>query len=790
MRRIDPPLQRSPHPTLPPIRSKFRGLGLAFALLALGPAAAGARTVRAGVGGDYPTLQAAINGPTYGAGDTIVVLPGTHTINSMLQPRGSGVAGSPIVVRGLGSPRPIVSGAALSNHKALWDIEQNNAWWVFENLVVRDMRGAQTNARGFFLVGCSDIVIQNCEVTNCWNGFMTGTGATRVTIQFCDIHDNGGLEGPAHNIYLSSGSDHVVQHNWIHDAHYGLCFKDRTRNLKLLYNWIENADSGGYEISLAGQGSLDRGEALVLGNVVIKSPTSAQKTHFVRFEDGRVGSLVLVNNTLMAQSSNIVVYSMATRTELRNNIFLGGKTLFSRDTSSRVLVGSNNWASSSLPIPAELSSTITGTSPGFVAAAGGDLRPADGSPCLDAGLNASPLPVWQYAATASRQARTLAGAGIDIGAFEAGLGVPPVEDPEPPTEDSDPPVADTEPPAAPASLSATAASSSRIDLLWSAPPDDDVASYAIQRATSAAGPFTNLATTTKTSYANTGLLAASTHFYRVSAVDGAGNTSEPSEVATATTASAPDPRTVTLTVTVGSVVFGDAEALGEQDELELVVSSAGSGTKHQTDLRTSLAFESAPSTFEVPFAASAPAKTKLTFYIWRWSRSRWQSLGSRTLGAEPVSGQFVFAEDAARYVSKTGEVRLRVLASAKTSFTFALDQLAVVPGQAPNANADAATKPAGGGIDIPAFRIEIATATHRGLVRFAVRGSARPDVLLFDVRGRRITRLAPSTIEGSWQRYVWNGRDDSGRPAARGLYFARVELVDGVAVRRFVWLRE
>ncbi len=413
-----------------PIRSRFfrmrvdgatRRAGLwasCFIVAALAtPHAVQAALVRVGPGRTYPTIDAAINGHTYGPGDSIVLDAGTFAPTAMLKPLGSGAVGRPIVVRGAGIGATIVSGAQLTNSKALWDVEQGNAWWVFENFTVSGMRGAQTNARGFFLVGCADVVVQECEVTDCWNGFMSASGATRVTVQFCNVHHNGGLQGPAHDFYMSGGSDFVIQHNWIHDSQYGTCYKDRTHNLRLQYNRIENGAIEGYEVSLAGDGSGDQGETLLLGNVIIKSATSAQQTHFVRFEDGRAGTLRMAYNTLVGQPTrNVLVSSIAARNILDNNVLAGGATVFSGTGS---LEGRNNWLGNGRVVPG-LVNSLQGSSPKFQNPTAGDYRLASGSPCIDAADPAAgPSPNSQWSPPLGADPRGVVGRGPDVGAFES-----------------------------------------------------------------------------------------------------------------------------------------------------------------------------------------------------------------------------------------------------------------------------------------------------------------------------------------------------------------------------------
>ncbi|MDX1628405.1 MAG: S8 family serine peptidase [Fulvivirga sp.] len=89
---------------------------------------------------------------------------------------------------------------------------------------------------------------------------------------------------------------------------------------------------------------------------------------------------------------------------------------------------------------------------------------------------------------------------------------------------------DTTPPSQVTGLSATAVSTSQIDLTWDAATDDTgVSYYNIYRDGSV------VATSTTTSYSDTGLSAGTTYSYQVSAVDAAGNEGTLSDTASATT---------------------------------------------------------------------------------------------------------------------------------------------------------------------------------------------------------------------------------------------------------------
>ncbi len=100
--------------------------------------------------------------------------------------------------------------------------------------------------------------------------------------------------------------------------------------------------------------------------------------------------------------------------------------------------------------------------------------------------------------------------------------------------------ADTTPPSTPASLSATAASSSQMNLSWTASTDNvGVTGYRVERCQGAScTTFAQIATPATTTYSDTGLSASTNYSYRVRATDAAGNLSGYSNTASATTSAA------------------------------------------------------------------------------------------------------------------------------------------------------------------------------------------------------------------------------------------------------------
>jgi regulation of enolase protein 1 (concanavalin A-like superfamily)/chitodextrinase len=118
---------------------------------------------------------------------------------------------------------------------------------------------------------------------------------------------------------------------------------------------------------------------------------------------------------------------------------------------------------------------------------------------------------------------------------------------------------DTQAPTAPAGLTASVASSTQINLSWTASTDNvGVTGYRIERCQgSGCTTFTQTGTSATTSYSATGLSASTSYSFRVRALDAAGNQSASSPVATASTTATPDTQAPTApTSLTASAVSG------------------------------------------------------------------------------------------------------------------------------------------------------------------------------------------------------------------------------------------
>jgi hypothetical protein len=60
---------------------------------------------------------------------------------------------------------------------------------------------------------------------------------------------------------------------------------------------------------------------------------------------------------------------------------------------------------------------------------------------------------------------------------------------------------------------------------------------------------------------------------------------------------------------------------------------------------------------------------------------------------------------------------------------------------------------------------------------------------VWNLLGQRVRTLVDGTLPAGRHAYVWEGRDEGGRPVASGVYFYRLETPEGAFGRRMVLLR-
>ena len=112
-----------------------------------------------------------------------------------------------------------------------------------------------------------------------------------------------------------------------------------------------------------------------------------------------------------------------------------------------------------------------------------------------------------------------------------------------------------------AGLSVTAARSTQLNLSWTANTEPDLNHYNVYRGTTAGFPVTlgttiPVATPTTSPYSNTGLSPSTTYYYKVSAVDNAGNIGPLSTERSGTTTTDTTPPSVAITSPANNSTVG------------------------------------------------------------------------------------------------------------------------------------------------------------------------------------------------------------------------------------------
>jgi chitodextrinase len=175
--------------------------------------------------------------------------------------------------------------------------------------------------------------------------------------------------------------------------------------------------------------------------------------------------------------------------------------------------------------------------------------------------------------------------------------------------------ADTQPPTAPGDLGATAASSSQINLAWTASTDNvGVTGYRIERCQGAG--CTNFAQVaaagTGTTYSDTGLSTTTSYTYRVRAIDAAGNLSGYSATASATTPALPAISFVQVNDTVpqdptpvASVAFTAAQSAGDLNVVVVGINDTTAQVQSVTDTMQNVYTRAVGPTINAAFASQS-----------------------------------------------------------------------------------------------------------------------------------------------------------------------------------------
>jgi hypothetical protein len=409
---------------------RSRSIRSALAMTCVAASAyASAATYQVGPARTHTSLTALFNAVNLEPGDVVEVDANGGTPYNVGSPgivMGSGDAGAPgnpVILRGIrqNGQRPILAGGTntiefrSSNHV------------VFENF---EVTGGSSRC---VFHHAHDVTLRGVLVRDCPAQGVLGADqdSGSLTIEYSEVRNIGGRSRD-HAVYMSTdqiaypGSVFRLQYSYLHDSWFeanplntdgGNLIKSRAERNEIYYNWL--ADAFYHELELIGpdpdgvqSGWTDataREDSDIVGNVIVHSADFGSMLRFGgdATSGGRgesFGRYRFVNNTVVrlgAGTTTPTVFRLfegIESLEFHNNVFwrdgTASMTLVraaeAQWTNGPRVTGSNNWIKSNFvynpsDLPATLTGTRTGTTPGFSNAGVFDFRPAAGSPLLDTG---------------------------------------------------------------------------------------------------------------------------------------------------------------------------------------------------------------------------------------------------------------------------------------------------------------------------------------------------------------------------------------------------------------------
>jgi hypothetical protein len=344
-----------------------------------------------------------------------------------------------------------------------------------------------------------------------------------------------------------------------------------------------------------------------------------------------------------------------------------------------------------------------------------------------------------------------------------------------------------QPPAAPGSLSATAASSSQINLSW-ADNSNNETGFEIDRATASGGPYTQIAATgaNVTIYADNGLAVSTIYFYRVRATNAAGDSPNSNEVS-ATTLGAP----------TGNLALNKPATASSTNSSYVPSRAVDGSTASSSYWRSANVSKTSPNTWLRVDLGSA---FSLTRAVVKWREnyfakqyrlqisnsggsadSEWSTVYTNTAGAAGTQDVTFTSPFAARYF------RIRIDRNNKDNTRiFELECYAGV------AKLNAGEDGFGSAASPEDFELEQNYPNPFNpttMIRFWLPVQSEITLKIYGVNGQLVKELASGMFAAGRHSFVWDATDKAGQRVASGVYVYVLKAGDFVAQRKLVVMK-
>jgi hypothetical protein len=238
------------------------------------------------------------------------------------------------------------------------------------------------------------------------------------------------------------------------------------------------------------------------------------------------------------------------------------------------------------------------------------------------------------------------------------------------------------PPAAPQELTATPGDA-RVDLDWNDNTDTDLAGYTVYRTVdppgAAARSWASVGSPTTSVFTDQGLTNATTYYYRVTALDIAGNESDPSAEASAM------PRRRSSSFSPRQISIEKGKSLGDplanvatSDDKYFRIDSTAAGKNHFVDWFGSFVVDVGPiRAITITYEGSWSVENeRQDLYVRNWVSGAWDPVSTTTTSSSDATVTWSTINPNL-YRSNNGEIRVRILSKARTPMTCRADLMQV-----------------------------------------------------------------------------------------------------------------